>query len=62
MLDNMAITQKGSTHQKVDINSNGSIDAENVNTKETRNIYKEHIICNTSREKQRECMITLNEK
>lgn len=61
MLDNMAITQKGSTHQKVDINSNGSIDAENVNTKETRNIYKEHIICNTS-EKQRECMITLNEK
>lgn len=44
MLDNMTVTQKGSTRQKVDINSDGSINAENVNTKETRNIYKEHII------------------
>lgn len=40
MLDNMAITQKDSTCQKIDINSNGSSNADNVNTKETRNITK----------------------
>lgn len=62
MLANMAIIQKGSAPQKVAINGNGSINAGNVNTKETGNVYKKHIICKTSHEKQRECMIILNEK